>query len=72
MPIEVATVIARILEGYLLLGLAFGLWFAWRGAGRLDPLARAGTTGFRLLIVPGASLLWPWLALRSLRGSVPS
>ncbi len=52
------------LEGYLVAGLLFGLWFAWRGAERLDPGARSGTLGFRLLLLPGCAALWPWLVLR--------
>ncbi len=55
-------------ELYLALGLAFGVPFVWRGVERLDPAARGGTLGFRLLILPGCAALWPWLALRLLRG----
>ena len=52
---------------YLALGLLFAVPFAARWAGRLDPAAKAGTPGFRLLIVPGAILLWPLLLGRLLR-----
>lgn len=56
-------------EGYLALGLLFGLVFAWRGGvwcsvARLDPVARTGTIGFRLLLLPGCAALWPWLLVR--------
>jgi hypothetical protein len=50
--------------GYLALGVLFALPFAARWAGRLDPAAKAGTWGFRVLILPGAVLLWPLLAAR--------
>lgn len=49
---------------YLLIGVVFGVAFALRGAGRIDPVARSGTALFRLLIVPGAAALWPLLATR--------
>jgi hypothetical protein len=49
---------------YALLGALFAPLFAWRGAARLDPLAREGTLGFRLVILPGSAALWPLLALR--------
>jgi hypothetical protein len=52
---------------YLGLGVLFALPFAARWAGRLDPAAAAGSWGFRLLIVPGAVLLWPLLLYRVLR-----
>jgi hypothetical protein len=53
-------------ELYLAVGLAFGLFFAWRWVERVDPSAHSGTWGFRCLIVPGCTALWPWLALRLL------
>jgi hypothetical protein len=57
-----------LLGGYLLIGLLFALPFAWRWSARLDPVASGGTMGFRLLILPGAALLWLWLLLKLLRG----
>jgi hypothetical protein len=51
-------------EIYLGLGLLFAILFVWRGAAALDPAARDGTLGFRLVILPGAALLWPWLLWR--------
>lgn len=49
---------------YALAGALFALLFAWRGAAAIDPVARHATLGFRLLVLPGAALLWPVLALR--------
>jgi hypothetical protein len=54
-------------ELYLALGLVFGVVFVSRMVGRFDPSARSGTLGFRILILPGCAVLWPWLALRLLR-----
>jgi hypothetical protein len=65
---NLATVVARILEAYLLIGVGFAVWFASRGAARLDPIAGSGTVGFRLLLVPGATALWPYLLYRVVRG----
>jgi hypothetical protein len=55
------------LEVYAALGAAFAVPFALRWAGRLDPAARRGTLGFRVLLLPGALILWPLLAQRVLR-----
>jgi len=49
---------------YAVLGALFALLFAWRGAAAIDPVARHATWGFRFLVLPGAALLWPLLALR--------
>lgn len=53
---------------YLAGGLVFAIAFVCFGAGRIDPHARQGTWGFRLLIIPGAAALWPLLVSRWLRG----
>ena len=55
-------------SGYLVAGLLFGLWFVLRGVGRVDPVARDGSWGFRLLILPGVAALWPLFVGRLLRG----
>jgi hypothetical protein len=67
MPLAAARLLAQLLAAYVVIGLAFAVPFALRWAGRLDPAASSGTAGFRLLIIPGAVLLWPWLAARLLR-----
>ena len=54
---------------YVAVGLVFAPFFALIGAGRIDPVAREGTLGFRILILPGAAALWPLLAWRWLKGT---
>ena len=57
---------------YLAIGAVFAPVFAFLGARRIDPSAAPGTLGFRLLIMPGAMLLWPWLLYRWIRsGGTP-
>jgi hypothetical protein len=68
LTLAAATWIVRIAAGYLAAGALFAVPFARRWSGRLDPVAAHGTPGFRLLIVPGAILLWPLLLLRVIRG----
>jgi hypothetical protein len=62
-----AAIIVRSVELYLLVGILFALWFSWRGAARLDPVATESSLGFRWMIVPAAAALWPLLAFRLLR-----
>ena len=60
---------ALILFGvYLACGFLFALPFAFLGVGRIDPHASHGSWGFRLLIIPGATALWPILLLRWVKG----
>jgi len=63
-----ATWIVWTLGAYLGVGLLFAIPFVLTGAGRLDEVARHGTVGFRLLIIPGVAALWPLLAWRWYRG----
>ena len=64
---RVAALIALIAKGYLGIGILFACWFAWRGAGLLDPVAARGSLGFRVFTLPGAVLLWPYLLARAAR-----
>lgn len=52
--------------GYLVLGVAIALVFA-AFVQRIEPSAQDGSILFRLLIVPGATLLWPLVVVRALR-----
>jgi hypothetical protein len=48
--------------------LIFALFFVTKGAGKIDPTAKNGTIGFRLLIIPGTMAFWPLLARRWWQG----
>ena len=66
--VAVATWLVRLAGVYVGLGAFFAVPFVFWGAGRIDPDAREGTLGFKLLILPGAIALWPLLARRVLSG----
>jgi hypothetical protein len=63
----VARWLLTVAGAYALAGIAFAIPFVWRGAGVLEPVAREGTWGFRLLILPGSATLWPYLLYRWVR-----
>lgn len=59
-----------LLGVYFVLGLLFAIAFILRIAPRLDPAAREGSWGFRLIILPAAVALWPvllWISIRRLQ-----
>ena len=64
--IEVAELLVAGAEAYLVLGAVFAVPFALFLAQRLDPAVPGSTWGFRLMILPGAALLWPVLLWRVL------
>lgn len=58
--LEMARLISLGLQAYLGIGLLFGIWFAFRMT-RNEPISTFLT---RLMLVPGAMLLWPYLLIR--------
>lgn len=71
MAIAIAQWLTTAVGLYLLIGLIVGIPFVIRGAGKIDPSAREGSTGFRLLILPGSIALWPLVLRRWLSGLPP-
>lgn len=63
------SVVVYAVLAYLLIGLLVAIPFALRGAARALPEPASLTRGARILLVPGALLLWPLVALRSLAGA---
>lgn len=69
MTLQLANGLVLLVTAYAAIGLLFAIFFVLRGAAKIDPSAREGTWGFRLLILPGSAAFWPLLAWRWLRGS---
>lgn len=65
---SLAAVIATVIELWLAIGLLFSLAFVTVGVQRVDRGAIGAPWGFRLLLIPGATMLWPLLLARWLRG----
>lgn len=65
----VARWLLTVAGAYAVAGVVFAVPFVWRGAGAIEPVAREGTWGFRLLILPGSATLWPYLLYRWWRAS---
>jgi hypothetical protein len=53
--------IVRLLAMYAAVGVLFAIAFTAKGL-TIDPAAKASGLGFRVIIMPGAALLWPVLA----------
>lgn len=59
----------RLFLAYWATGLVFAVAFASFGIQRVDPVAKGSGAAFRLLIMPGAAVLWPvllqkWIAAK--------
>ncbi len=57
---------------YASLGGVFGVFFVTSGVGRVDHAAIGAPWSFRLLILPGAAGLWPFMLLKWIRASRPA
>lgn len=64
--LAIATWAVRLAGFYLACGFVFAVacLFVTRGVDRLDPGARDGSWGFRLVVLPGVVALWPLFARR--------
>ncbi len=72
-PEQIVRAALLIGQVYLAMGALFALGFVTLLAPKLDPAARGSSIGFRVLIFPSVTLLWPLLYLRWLRDrSVPA
>ncbi|MGE0143832.1 MAG: hypothetical protein AB7I19_07960 [Planctomycetota bacterium] len=72
MPQPIAVVVAWIVELYLGVGLLFGIWFVAVGASRSDVRMRTAPIPVRILLLPGAILLWPTCLARVITRSSPA
>ena len=59
-----AEMLVRVVGAYVAAGFLFAVAFVTLGVSRVDPVAREGTLGFRLIVLPGTVALWPLLAAR--------
>ncbi len=66
-----AELIVNLLGIYTAIGVAFGVAFVAAGIGRVDPVAKGSTVGFKFIVLPGVALLWPLLLKRWLGARHP-
>lgn len=57
-----------IVGSYAAFGLLFACAFLTVGISRMDPVSKGSGIGFRLIILPGVTALWPVLFTRWIRG----
>jgi hypothetical protein len=55
----VLAVILSAITAYVSLGMLFAAAFVSIGIATVDPVARGASAGFRLMIFPGVTALWP-------------
>ena len=63
-PYPVAEAVVIALAVYGAAGAVFAVPFALRGAGVIDPAAKGGTWGFRVLTLPAVVALWPLMLVK--------
>jgi hypothetical protein len=60
-------IILYVLLLYIVVGLCTGAGFVTAGVARVLPHPTTFTLGARILLLPGAAALWPYVLLRWLR-----
>jgi len=66
-PEQIVRTILGIGQVYIILGAMFALAFVTTLGRKLDPATKGSSIGFRLVILPSITLLWPLLFVRWLR-----
>jgi len=54
-------IVLLVLAVYLLAGFLFAIAFVIKGVTVVDEAAHGSSIGFKIIILPGATLLWPVL-----------
>lgn len=62
-----AETVLAIVGTYLAIGALFALAFVIRGCSAVDPTAKGAGIGFRMLIFPASTALWPLLLTKWLK-----
>ena len=62
-------ILVNIAAVYLLIGLIFAIIFVLRGAVKIDPNVQGTSFLFRLMLIPGATLLWPVMLKKWIKAS---
>jgi hypothetical protein len=57
----IASIFFIVMVSYLLAGLLFAFLFLKNGLKKVDAAANVSGWGFRLIIIPGTMVLWPFL-----------
>lgn len=59
--------VVGVLGGYAVVGMLFAVVFVTTWIHRFDSLSKSSGIGFRLIVFPGAAVLWPALLSSLLR-----
>ena len=60
----IVSIILIAVAVYLAAGLIFAIPFVIKGVSKVDEGAHGGSLGFRIIIIPGTMLFWPFLLKR--------
>lgn len=60
----IVSIILIVVAVYLAAGLIFAIPFVIKGVSKVDEGAHGGSLGFRIIIIPGTMVFWPFLLKR--------
>ena len=65
----IVSIILMIVAAYLAIGFLFAVPFVLKGVSRIDEAAHGATWGFRIIIIPGTVVFWPFLLKRWIKAA---
>ena len=54
-------ILLNLLTVYVICGFVFSIAFLIAGINKIDEAARGSTIGFKMIIIPGVIIFWPYL-----------
>jgi hypothetical protein len=67
--LSIIQIILIILLVFLIIGVLFTFFFITRGLEKVDEDTKGSTWGFKVIIIPGCILLWPFLLQKWLKAN---
>lgn len=64
---KIIAVLLLVIGVYFMLGLFFSAAFLTKGIAKVDASTHGASIGFKLLLVPGCTALWPVLLMKWLK-----
>jgi len=65
----IVSIILVIAASYLAIGFVFAIAFIFKGVTKIDEGAHGATWGFRIIILPGTIVFWPFLLNKWIKAS---
>ena len=65
----IVEIVLNVIAVYLICGFVFSIAFLIKGISKIDKGVGGGTIGFKIIIIPGMIVFWPYLLKKWIRAN---